>query len=280
MKYIEVHKNEYGGIGHQFHNWMVGLILADMSNAKLIHSPFIKRADRWENVLNFNAKLPSKTNFNKVIKLPQIELGNDETYDKAKAERNLKSWLDIIENGEDETLFKVPFDMFPGVLCEKIIQYEDYLKEAYWANKEKYDFGTNKINVGVHIRRGDINKTVNANRWLELKDYTKMINHFRTHNNTGKELIFHIFSEGNKSSFTELAGKDVVLHLNGSDIQEFNKLISTDIIITGLSTFSILGAYLSDAKIYYNKLRNYTRWSGLDRFTDIEVMFKEKLKIK
>lgn len=280
MKYIEVHKNEYGGVGHQFHNWIIGFILADLSGSKLIQSPFTKRADRWETVLNFNTNLPIKPKSNKIISLPMIELGNDESYNKDKAERNLKTWLEIIEKAEDETIFKTPFDMFPGVFCEKIIQYEDYLKKAYWDNKEKYDFGTNKLNVGVHIRRGDINKAVNTNRWLELNDYSKIINHFRLNNNTGKELVFHIFSEGTKDSFKELTNNDVILHLNGSDIQEFNKLISTDIIITGLSTFSILGAYLSDAKIYYNKLRNYTRWSGLGRFTDIKIMFKENLKIE
>ncbi len=88
-----------------------------------------------------------------------------------------------------------------------------------------------------------------------------------------KPIKFHIFSEGKQTYFEEIENEDVVYHLDGSDIETFRKLASIDTLVTGLSTFSILAAYLSDNQIIYHKLMNFTRWESIDNFTDVNYYY-------
>jgi len=172
---------------------------------------------------------------------------------------------------DDGTLFVIPFDTFPGILSEKIINYAHRFKESYWLDKTKYVFETDNTNIGLHIRRGDISKEGNSNRWLELNDYLKLMDTLRD-KKYPNPVKFHIFSEGAVDTFKELEGSDVVFHLDGSDIETFRMLSSIDILVTGLSTFSILAAYLSDGQIYFNKLMNFTRWDNIDNFTNVDYI--------
>lgn len=271
MKYIVTQPNSHGRLGHQFHNWSLGLVLSKLCDIQFIHTPFSGKSEKWESVFNFGRDFKFKPVNQNIIQLPTIDLGHDPNFNIEIAKSNLDKWIKIINDSPDNTVFVIPYDTFPGFLSEKIIDFAPYLKECYWEGKSKYQFDHNYHNIGLHIRRGDITKTGNANRWLELSDYNRLMNKLREMD-YDKPVKFHIFSEGNQSLFKELENTDVEFHLDGSDIEAFRMLASIDTLVTGLSTFSILAAYLSNNQVIYHKLMNFTRWGNIDNFTDVDYI--------
>ena len=217
MKYITTQPNHNGRLGHQFHNMSTGMVLSELTNCEYIHKPFSGKSEKWEKVFNFNTIFESTADYKNTVNLPILDLGHNPSYDERLANGNLKVWVDIIKDADDGTLFVIPFDTFPGILSEKIINYAHRFKESYWLDKTKYVFETDNTNIGLHIRRGDISKEGNSNRWLELNDYLKLMDTLRD-KKYPNPVKFHIFSEGAVDTFKELEGSDVVFHLDGSDI--------------------------------------------------------------
>lgn len=273
MKYVITQPNSYGRLGHQFHNWSLGLVLAKICKIQFIHTPFSGKSDKWETILNFGRDFKTRPSDPNITQLPIIDLGHNPMFNIEQAKTNLDKWIKIINDGLDNTIFVIPHDTFPGFLSEKIIEFAPYLKECYWEGKSKYKFDQNYHNIGLHIRRGDITKSGNTNRWLELSDYNRLMNKLRDIG-YDKPIKFHIFSEGNQTLFNELESTDVEFHLDGSDIETFRMLASIDTLVTGLSTFSILAAYLSDNQVIYHKLMNFTRWDSIHNFTSTNYIYK------
>lgn len=276
MKYIKVTPHPHGKLGHQFQNMSLGMVLSELCSIKYIHTPFSGRSAKWENVFNFSNEFSTKNNFTAQIKLPRLNLGSNPTYDINLAKKNLNVWINIIKNGPDGAVYVTPFDSFPGFLGENIINLSDTLKKCYWADKSKFEFDKDFTNVGLHIRRGDISKAGNANRWLELSDYNKLMSHLRNNTSPEKPYKFHIFSEGSIELFRELENEDVVFQLDGSDVEAFRMMSSIDILVTGLSTFSILAAYVTNSPVLYHKLMNYTRWDNVSNFTNVDSIYDEQ----
>jgi hypothetical protein len=275
MKYIVAQPNNHGKLGHQFQNWSLALALSgEFDNVECIHTPFRDMCSRWENVLNFSKgfKTVKDINPSKVVELPKIDMGTDISATKETFEKNLNTYRKLINDAEDNTLFKLPFDLFPGFMSEKIHGLSDKLRECYWSDKTPHDFGDG-TSIGVHIRRGDISKKGNANRWLELSEYREVMDAIRS-----KKLYdnpqFYVFSEGSVNDFKELDGDDVTFIIGGSDVETFRKMASVDVLIVGLSTYPILASYMSDSDKIFWRLRNYNRWDGLEGFTNVNEILK------
>jgi hypothetical protein len=278
MKYIKSKPNPQGGLGHQFHNWVLGMLIAKKYNCEFIGTNFTCRIRNggvdvgWNSFLNFNSKLKNNSNINptKTIALPRLELGHNINLSQDKLDATLSTWGALIKNSNDNTLFNLPVDHMVGMLSEKI--YDEcggYLKDCYWSKNKKYDFNNNSMNVVVHIRRGDISKMRNGIRWLELSDYKKQLNYIRKRYGKVK---FHILSEGNHKDFNFIKNEDVNLYINKGDLESFNMMCSSDILITGLSSFSILASYLTKGLVFYNPLLNFTKWNNIETFYNINEL--------
>jgi hypothetical protein len=281
MKYIKTTgfpKNVMTGIGHCFHLWALGFILAKKYNCEFIHTEFTSKIrnkstkDSWEKFLNFGCNLMGEKNINintiKKITLPRIDLGHKKNIKKEELNKLLSEWGDIINNSEDERLFILQQNQGIGILSEEIYPLlSDHLKKCYWSNNEKYDFKNDLVNVVVHIRRGDIRKRNNSNRWLEISDYKKQLDFIRKKYG---EVKFHVLSEGKHKDFDLIKNNDVKLYINHNDLDSFNMMCSSDILITGLSSFSVLASYLTKGLVFYNSLLNFTRWGNIENFYNIK----------
>jgi len=296
MKYIVSGPNKLGRIGHQFSNWSAGLGLSKICNAQFIHTPFAGKAVKWENVLKFHRAFGdiADAEYDNIINLPPLSLGHDPSILPAeKAQKNLEEWCRIIGCAPDHTLFMIPYDSFAGVLNKEIASFRGELQACYWADNSKYDFslGDNTqedvINIGIHIRRGDISPEQCGARWLDISYYKKILGALRHCGAWNSPVRFYIFSEkaylnplvgGNPlarpNEFDKLLADDVELVLDGSDIEAFRMMCSVDVLVTGLSTFSILAAYLRKLPVIYHKLLSYTPWESLSGFTDVDEFLK------
>jgi hypothetical protein len=285
MKYIKSQPNPQGGLGHQFHNWILGMLIAKKYKCEFINTKFTGRIRNgegrtiietervgWNDFLNFGSKLKNKGEITptKTITLPRLELGHNINLSQDELDATLSTWGDLIKNSKDNTLINLPVDQMVGILSETIyVECGDYLKDCYWSKNKKYDFNNNLMNVVVHIRRGDISKIRNGNRWLEIYDYKKQLDYIRK--KYGK-VKFHILSEGNPKDFDLIKNEDVNLCINNGDLESFNMMCSSDILITGLSSFSILASYLTKGLVFYNPLLNFTRWNNIETFYNINEL--------
>ena len=276
MKYIQSQPHPQAGLGHQFHNWVLGMVLSNKFNCEFINTNFTCRIRNgvkninWNDFLNFNKGLKNLNDIKpkKVVDLPKLDLGHNTNLTNKQLETRLSTWSNIIKNNPDNTLFKLPLNQYIGVLSEFIhSECSDYLKECYWSKNVKHDFNNDLTNVVVHIRRGDISKKGNTNRWIEISEYKKQMDCIRK---KYKKVKFHVLSEGNIKNFNEIKSDDVNLCINYGDLESFNMMCSSDILVTGLSSFSILTSYLTKGLVFYNPLLNFTKWDNIDNFYNIK----------
>jgi hypothetical protein len=119
-------------------------------------------------------------------------------------------------------------------------------------------FKNGKINIAIHIRRGDdIPTTPNPNfidfqqnyfeRWIKSEVYDELI--FKL-NEKIPNAMFHIFSWNNPQ--LKISLPNIVYHTvtNGEKfIDDFNLLVHSDLLVVGSSTFSISAGFFNSNKV-------------------------------
>ena len=137
-------------------------------------------------------------------------------------------------------------------LCRS--EHLEFIKNCFWAHKEKDFFKNNKINVAVHIRRPNPHDTRIEGANTPDYYYLNIINIIRTkYINNNNCLVFHIYSQGNEESFNNYKNDDTILHINEDVCKTFLGLVAANILVTSSSSFSYCAALLSDGEIYYKQ---------------------------
>ena len=150
-KYITIIPNQGAGIGHQFCNWNTALIFAHQFKLSFVHYPL---KGRWDDFLCFGiGEIPykeiKKNKSVKKVRLPFIQWHND------LKEREV---LDDLINSyyKKDVLFILETDQS---YYEQTITTQ-FLKAKFWKNrvrnKPNNNLDNKKLNIAVHIRRGDI----------------------------------------------------------------------------------------------------------------------------
>jgi|UniRef100_A0A6C0C3W7 hypothetical protein len=126
----------------------------------------------------------------------------------------------------------------------------NFIKKCFWENKDRDVFKNNAINVAVHIRRPNIHD--NRIEGTNTPDiyYINIMNIIRE-KYKNNEILFHIYSQGNKNQFILFNNDNVVLHLNEDICKTFIEMVGADILITSGSSLSYVAALISDGEIYY-----------------------------
>jgi hypothetical protein len=138
------------------------------------------------------------------------------------------------------------------------------IRSIFWENKTREtvfsQYPENKYHVAVHIRRlnqYDVTLPfVEPERFNTTDDfYLKAIQRIRDEYGVscgGKELLFHIYSQGNNEEFRCYESADMVLHINDDVTTTFIQMAAADILVTSFSSFSYVAAFINDGKIYYH----------------------------
>jgi hypothetical protein len=133
-----------------------------------------------------------------------------------------------------------------------------FIKDCFWKNKERNFFQNDKINVAIHIRRENTHDKGLAGPRATTPNsyYLDIMNTIRDkykNSSTNKELLFHIYSQGEIDNFQDLASNNVKFYLNYDVINSFIGMVSAEILVTSPSSFSYIAALISDGEIYYKK---------------------------
>lgn len=276
MQYITVSPDKYAGFGHKFHNFMSGYIVAKDKGFKFYSKPIHAKIrnkpkqqylgfKNWANFFQIHDLTDALPRQYSQIALPKIELNN-------QAIEKLKIWDKIFkENQNKNTVFEMRYNQLLPVVYEKIRDCSQDLGAIFWKDKKKFDFENDFLNIAIHIRRGDVYTHFTQNnkcqaRWREIDYYQKIIDFLETKYNNS---CIHIFSEGKKELFN-LKLKNGVYHLNENDFKTFHMMASADILVTGMSSFSIVAAYVNKNITYYTKCLQLTEWENFEKKYNID----------
>lgn len=252
------------GVGHEFRLWLTGYTLAQYYNCIFVHDPFcgshtqtwdgVGRLDipveQWESFLNFG------NNELKITDLPSdIPIIN---LSKFPTGQPVSRWADIITSHQkSDILFKCPFNQF--IQMDWNIYAHNRFKAKYWEQRTKQPvpshFVSGKTSVAVHIRRCDVTPQRYPDRYLPNTYYKKVLEQIRE---VYPDAEIHIYSDAKTiNEFSNLAQiPNIAFHLQTNIFETFQALVSADILVTGIGSFSILAAYIS------NGIKITTEWNN------------------
>ena len=203
------------GFGAQYQAIMSGIAYCKFKNYNYIHTPFKK--------IDHNGDIKSLNNF---IGIPNLHSKN-----------NIN--IDITENYSGEVHWsRNPSKYYTN---DTIALLRNYYYTTYKPVIEKVD-------IAIHIRRGDVNMKKYPDRYTSNSYYNKIIKFL---NYKYPSYNIFIFSEGSMKNFNELKGKNLSFKLNKSIEETFHSLVSAKILVTAKSSFSYSAAILNSNKIYY-----------------------------
>lgn len=246
------------GIGHQFHNWLSAWLLSDCYNLQFVYAPFLGKTtqlqinipvEQWNKFLGFGvdelyeSQLPDNI---KRIQLPYIHWDESSWYDVVCEH---PQWKNIILNHKDENvLFECQTNQFIGLGWQYLRS--NLLRAKYKKKCQIYPlssyFDKNKINVAIHIRRGDVNESGDFKvRWVSINVYINVIKQIQKI--YGDKVIFHIYSDEDTSEFSVLTQfHNMILHLDENVFDTFHHMVMADILMPGQSSFSVLAGHLCE----------------------------------
>jgi len=159
-----------------------------------------------------------------------------------------------------------------------IDKYHSFSKESI-----KSFYEPRKVNVAIHIRRGDVSKEITPRRYTDNFYYKSLLQKaLSAINDLGLNASVHLYSQGEVCDFHELKDVHINYHLNECPFTTFYNLTTPDILIMAKSSFSYSAALFSNAiKIYepfwHKPLKG---WIATDWNDIMKEVFFDELKLK
>lgn len=219
------------GFGSQFQHIICCILIAYKMGHTFVYNPVTIMEHNYDNDPGFLEKIENLMN----IKPYFMNI-----HDESVRNKNIEYWDMSAKYALDENVDAFTTDEF----LERI-------KIMFWANKSRDVFKTEKINVAIHIRRpNNHDKDVEEVRYTADMFYINAMNRIRTEY-AGKDLQFHIYSQGDITQFDMYKAEDVVFHIDQDLCSTFIELVASDVLVTAFSSLSYIAGYLTDGVVYY-----------------------------
>ncbi len=217
------------GFGSQYQKIVQTYVLCKMRNMDFVYRPLTSMEHNYDNDSNYLDKMENLMN----IKNNVTNLQNEEDVETLN-----HMW--VIKEFEKNM---VEYSTNPHI---------EFTKKCFWQNKERDFFKNKKINIAVHIRRENTHDKGLAGPRATTKNdfYLSIIKHIRT-SFKDKELLFHIYSQGEKDNFKEFESNDTIMHIDENIEDSFIALVAAEILVMSPSSFSYVAGLLSDGIVFY-----------------------------
>lgn len=236
------------GPGAQVQAVLSTMLFANELGIKYVHTPFKKIAhpsqgindaefyeSRWESFVNlgFNELTVDQINSNE---LDIIHVSN------LREIKKTKNTLYVISHCHKFA------DRNPHLYLKLIPQIQN--KYSISTKKSILYFDASKINIAIHLRRGEVTKERYSKRYTDNNFVMNIIQDISTLlNNKKQNLTFHIFTNGDKEDFFD--HPNIVFHQNECPFTAFHHMVSADVLIMAKSSFSYCAALFSKGTILY-----------------------------
>jgi len=184
----------------------------------------------------------------KIVRIPRFR-----AHTKEEIQKNFLKYID--ENQDCNTVFHLTTDQIVSYHFTNephIPQYFDFVRQSYRNARKRYPirfrFDPTQLNIGVHIRRGDVSDVLNTeNRFIpnssiynllkSILAFLFKVNYQAELNKKGYQI--HIYSEGVPEDFGEIQNlENVQFHLNEDLFETLDHLMRADIFVGSFSGFS------------------------------------------
>lgn len=243
------------GAGAQALAVMSTMLFAEANRIKYVHTPFASLQHNYNNENGWEKKWEDffglgkdelKRGDNDLRMVPELSLEENPLKIKKQAKT-----LFVVRHCHDYA------DLFPN----RYSRIKNKLVEKYYANsKSGYDlnYDLDKVNVAVHIRRGDVNGNnqfrdkFTDNRYI----YDVISRILELIASQGLEPSFCVYSEGESTNFKELDRLKPKYFLNINPFSTFHNLVCADVLLMSKSTFSYCAALISNGIELYESFRH------------------------
>lgn len=253
--YLTQVPNEGAGIGHQMANYIGGYHYAQVFDVPHAYPGF--KDIKWERFLGFGEGEVSIQELRKqgykMHRLPYF----DEVKD-AELIRNI-----IASYQGKKIILQTELDQFYQKQYEVIPHIKKKFEEASARKEETNPYDASKINIAVHIRRGDIvagqttGEASLTKRWLTNDYYENVVKNLCNLIREGKfeslgiskdkEIELYLFSQGDSKDYQSFEQYAKVNYCFDKDAMEsFLMMVRADFLVTSKSSFSYKPALLSD----------------------------------
>ena len=217
------------GLGAQYQRIIQTFIFCKFHKLNFVYRPIKEMAHNYNNNTNYIDNIENLMNIKNNI---EIDINNDaQEIDFGSI---VMKWF---ENNID-------------LACDS--HYFQLMKGYFWENKEINVFDNDKINIAVHVRRPNAHDSRLEGANTPDPYYLNIMKIIRE-KYKDKNLLFHIYSQGNPANFKKYESEDVQFHINEDICKTFIGLVAADILVTSASSFSYIAALLSEGEVYYKK---------------------------
>lgn len=219
------------GFGSQLQACFSLIAYCEYKNYNYVHKQFYRMHHNDENVENFPVVMNNFINLEHVFR-SYNSLSNNEI-----------SQLHQVKEG-----YFVHGSLKPEMFYnDKVIE---KLRKCYYSNP-KPDisdiYKSDKFNVAIHIRRGDVSMSKYPSRFTSNDQYITLLK-----NQVWPENVqFHLFSEGVKEDFNDIISEfpDIQLHISENIQTTFHLLVEADHLIISKSSYCYCAALLNINKV-------------------------------
>jgi hypothetical protein len=216
------------GFGGQYQSIIFTILYAAFNNYKYVHRNIEEIEHNYNNDDNYLDKI------NNCINLGGEYLNCKDVENCTEVDHSI-IYQNVENNIDDYTNNNITFNK---------------IKECFWKNKDRNVYKNDKFNIAIHIRRPNRHDTRVEGSDTPDNYYLYIMNYIRQKYND-KELLFHIYSQGDINQFDCYKNEDVIFHIDEDIVTSFVGLVGSDVLITSQSSFSYVAAILSDGEIYY-----------------------------
>ena len=254
------------GVGAQYQRIICLLAIAKRHNIKYIHIPIIIDHN-YNNDPEWNEKWDKMFNINK--------LSNNDEIDIKEVKYTEKFRLDLDLDKDDNSIlyqFTYPFKVFDSNPDYYLNSIKNDIIRVYDENNSNriLIYNKSKISIAIHIRVFNKNDVVEYfNDYINNKTcrfYMTCDMYISYISKLKKEYLnsdIHIFSQKDTFDihYKQLYDiENITLHLDDLDtFDTFNHLCKADILVMGLSSFSVLAAFYNKNTVIYLPFGNTVR---------------------
>jgi len=246
VNYYSAIPNSGAGIGHQMANWIAGFWFRKQFGLQFAYIPF--STQEWDSFLGFGENEVTvddlvKKGYKKIL-LPLFNEFNETEVELQKKIISSYSNRKVIFVAEQDQGYKDQF----GIMKD--------LKDKFFNSKSRINdkllFDPNFLNLGIHVRRGDIaiGKEANPNlimRWQGNEYFVNVLRNVLNSIKTDKSIAIYLFSQGSVEDFAEFNQfENLHYFLDMNPMDSFLHMVYADVLITSKSSFSYKPALLNN----------------------------------
>jgi hypothetical protein len=161
------------------------------------------------------------------------------------------------------------------------------LRTKYWRSSKaaipSHRGPAGGLTVAIHVRRGDVNRTQNVNRYAPDEAVLRQIERLkRALAPFGGPLTLNLYSEGEEKDFRRFAEAGCRLHVSQDSFETFHNMVTADILLGGYSSFTYVAGILSEGIVLDHRVNTpqLTNWIARRHNRDLSIKRLRKALLK